>query len=168
MPHPKPIQPGGSRFVSGVAQIVVVALCLGAIALIIWRFGPRLMSGRRKKKTKREARIVLGERLEPDQTAADLPAQAEALAKEGNLRAAIRKAYIALLCELGDRKMLSLAQHKTNRDYLNALRDKASLYAAMRKLTNSFELHWYGFVPMGETEWTEFRTGYRTIVKSNE
>jgi Domain of unknown function (DUF4129) len=167
IPHPKPIQPGNSRLVSSLAQIVVVAVCVGAIALLIWRYGPRLMRNRRKKKKKGEARIVLGERLEPDQTAADLLAQAEKLAREGNLRAAIRKAYIALLCELGDRKIISLAQHKTNRDYLNAVRNKGSLYTSMRKLTNSFELHWYGFVPVGEADWNEFRTGYRKIVRSD-
>jgi len=77
IPHPRPIQPGGSAWLSRLAQIVIVALCLGGIAILIWRFGPRLLSGRRKKKTKREARIVLGERLEADQTAADLLAQAE-------------------------------------------------------------------------------------------
>ena len=167
MPHPKPIQPGSSRLVSSLAQIVVVAVCVGAIALLIWRYGPRLLSRRRKKKKKGEARIVLGEKLEPDQSAADLLAQAEKLARDGNLRAAIRKAYIALLCELGDRKIISLAQHKTNRDYLNAVRNKGSLYTSMRKLTNSFELHWYGFVPVGEADWNEFRTGYRKIVRSD-
>jgi hypothetical protein len=166
MPHPKPIQPGSSRLASSLAQIIVIALCVGAIGLLIWRYGPRLMSGRRNKKKKREARIVLGEKLEADQTAADLLAQAEKLARDGNLRAAIRKAYIALLCELGDRKIISLAQHKTNRDYLNAVRNKGSLYTSMRKLTHSFELHWYGFVPVGEADWNEFRTGYRKIVRS--
>ena len=166
IPHPKPIRPGGSALVSNLAQIAIVAVCLGAIALLIWRFGPRLLSGRRKKKTKREARIVLGERLEADQTAADLLAQAEILAREGNLRAAIRKAYIALLCELGDRKIISLAQHKTNRDYLNSVRDKASLYASMRKLTSSFELHWYGFVPANENDWNEFRAGYKSTLRT--
>ena len=167
-PQTKPMQRGGSPIISALAQILIVGLCVAAIALLIWKYGPRLISGRRKKKTKREARIVLGERLEPDQTAADLLAQAEALAREGNLRAAIRKAYIALLCELGDRKVISLAQHKTNRDYLNSVRDKASLYSAMRRLTQSFELHWYGFIPVGESDWNEFRTGYRTIVTRDE
>jgi Domain of unknown function (DUF4129) len=157
MPKTKPIQPGRSRYASGAAQVLVVAICLAAIALLIWRYGPRLIKDRRKKKAKRESRIVLGETLEADQTAADLLAQAETLARQGNVRAAIRKAYIALLCELGDRKLISLAQHKTNRDYLNSVRDKVSLYASMRKLTNSFELHWYGFVPANESEWTEFR-----------
>ena len=164
-PKSKMTQASGSRWFADVAQIVVIGGCIAAIAFLVWRFGPQLVSGRRKKKAKREARIVLGERLEPDQTAADLLAQAEALAREGNLRAAIRKAYIALLCELGDRKIVSLAQYKTNRDYLNAVRDKGSLYPSMRKLTNMFELHWYGFVPAGETDWNEFRSGYQKIFR---
>ena len=168
-PRAKPMEPGGSRIISGIAQLLVVGVSVAAIGLLVWRFGPRFIRGRKKKKkAKREARIVLGERLAEDQTAADLLAQAEGLARNGDLRAAIRKAYIALLCELGDRKLISLAQHKTNRDYLNSVRDKGSLYSGMRKLTQSFELHWYGFVPAGETDWTEFRNGYQRIVRSRE
>jgi hypothetical protein len=111
-------------------------------------------------------RIVLGERLEPDQTAADLLAQAESLARNGDLRGAIRKAYIALLCELGDRKIVSLAQHTTNRDYLNSVRERVHLYSSMRRLTSSFELHWYGFQPPAENDWNEFRSGYQQALKA--
>jgi hypothetical protein len=163
----KPMTPGGSPFVSGLAQIIVVAACLGAIAFVIWKFAPQYLSNRRgKKKQKREPRIVLGERLEPDQTAADLLAQAESLARNGDLRGAIRKAYIALLCELGDRKIVSLAQHKTNRDYLNSVRERVHLYSSMRRLTSSFELHWYGFQPPAENDWNEFRSGYQQALKA--
>jgi len=161
LPKTGPITPGGSPFLSRLVQIIVVAACLGAIAFIVWKLAPRYLSGRRKKKQKREARIVLGERLEPDQTAADLLAQAESLARDGDLRGAIRKAYIALLCELGDRKIVSLAQHKTNRDYLHSVRERVHLYSSMRELTNSFELHWYGFQPPAENDWNEFRNGYQ-------
>ena len=160
-PKTKALQPGSERALSRVALIIVVAVSLAIIAFVIWKFAPRFLSSRGKKKQKREARIVLGERLEPDQTSADLLAQAEALARSGDLRAAIRKAYIALLCELGDRKIISLAQHKTNRDYLNSVRGRASLYSSMRGLTNIFELHWYGFVPAGENDWQQFRNGYQ-------
>ena len=159
-PRTRPLQPGASPLISLIARILVVGMSIAAIAFLIWKFGPRFIQGRRKKKPKREARIVLGERLEPDQTAADLLAQAEDLAQRGDLRAAIRKAYIALLCELGDRKLISLAQHKTNRDYLNSVRDKPSLHGSLRKLTSSFELHWYGFVPAGVADWNQFREGY--------
>lgn len=167
-PKMKPIQPGTGRALSGIAQIVVIALSVALIAFVIWKFLPRFLSNRGKKKTKREARIVLGERLEPDQTAADLLEQAEALARNGDLRGAIRKAYIALLCELGDRKVISLAQHKTNRDYLMSVRHRSSLYQSMRGLTRSFELHWYGFVPPAANDWDEFRTGCRNAVTSDK
>jgi Domain of unknown function (DUF4129) len=167
-PKSRPITPGGSPFVSTFVQIVLIAACVTAIAFFIWRFAPRYLTNRRgKKKPKREARIVLGERLEPDQTAADLLAQAEALARSGDLRAAIRKAYIALLCELGDRKVVSLAQHKTNRDYLNSVRERTRLYTSMRQLTSSFELHWYGFQPAAENDWNEFRSIYQQALKAS-
>lgn len=167
VPQAKPLQPGSAMALSRVAQVVVIGVSVAAIGFLIWRFAPRYLRNRRKKKkTRREARIVLGERLEPDQTSADLLAQAEALARSGDLRAAIRKAYIALLCELGDRKVISLAQHKTNRDYLGAVRDRPSLFLSMRGLTNSFETHWYGFVPPGEDDWQEFRDGYQQALKT--
>ena len=165
-PKPRPMQPGGSRGFATVAQILVVGICVAAIAFLVWRYGPRLMRGGRKKKKKSEARIILGERLEPDQTAADLLAQADALARTGDLRSAIRKAYIALLCELGDRKLISIAQYKTNRDYLYSVRDKGSLYSSMRKLTMRFELHWYGLVPAGENDWNDFRNDYQKTLRT--
>jgi len=161
LPKTGPMTPNGSPFLARLAQIIVVGACLGAIAFLVWKLAPRYLSGRGKKKQKREARIVLGERLEPDQTAADLLAQAESLARDGDLRGAIRKAYIALLCELGDRKIVSLAQHKTNRDYLHSVRERVHLYSSMRQLTNSFELHWYGLQPPAENDWNEFRSGYQ-------
>ena len=163
----KPMTRAPSPFLSGLIQVVLVVACLVGIALLIWKLAPRYLSNRRgRKKQKREARIVLGERLEPDQTSADLLAQAETLARNGDLRAAIRKAYIALLCELGDRKIVSLAQHKTNRDYLNSVRERARLYSSMRQLTTSFELHWYGFQPAAESDWAEFRAGYQQALKA--
>lgn len=170
-PKFKPISPGAGRSISAIAQVVVIALCIALIAFLIWKFLPgflRARVGKSKKKKKSEPRIVLGEKLDPDQTAADLLEQAEALARAGDLRAAVRKAYIALLCELGDRKVISLAQHKTNRDYLMSVRNRRSIYEPLRKLTGSFELHWYGFVPPQATDWEEFRLGCRRAVTTNE
>ena len=169
-PRVKPIQPGAARSISRIAQIIIIGFSLVLIAFLIWKFLPRYLSSRRSKKKarKREPRIVLGERLEPDQTAADLLEQAEALARNGDLRGAIRKAYIALLCELGDRKVISLAQHKTNRDYLMSVRTRSALYESMRRLTFSFERHWYGFVPPAPNDWDEFRVGCRKAVSSEQ
>ena len=161
LPQPKVGTPGSGRWVAVVAQILVFL-----VAIVLLVFLGRLLLTRFKRtkrikpRKKKEARIVLGERLTPEQTSTDLLSEAEALARSGDLRAAIRKAYIALLVELGDRKIISLAQYKTNRDYLNGLRGLPPLHSRMTGLTSSFERHWYGFVEANQTDWQNFREGY--------
>ncbi len=166
-PNSNPLQPGQSSWLSFIAMIVIFGLAAGVLAYVIWKFVPffaRKNTG--LKLGKRQARVVLGEQLAPDQTPADLLNEAEALARKGELRAAIRKGYIALLCELGERKVLTLAQHKTNHDYLRAVREKRPLLNEMQKLTASFENHWYGFVPAIPNDWTTFRSGYQQTLKT--
>ncbi len=166
LPQPKPMSPGNAGWVSAVAQVLVVLLALGLIAYVIKTFAPRIFRKRRaKKKSKPEPRIVLGETLSPDESASDILAAAEALARRGELRAAIRKAYIALLVELGDRKILSLAQYKTNRDYLRAMREVEPLHTNVKQLTDSFEKHWYGFASATDADWTNFRARYRQALQ---
>jgi hypothetical protein len=166
-PDSRPLEPGENTRISRLAQVVVYALALAVIAFVIRRYLPRLLSrvGRGKKPGKRRARVVLGETLTADQTASDLLDEAEALARAGHLRAAIRKGYIALLCELGDRKIISLAQHKTNRDYLRAVAGHRALHHEMRQLTNSFENHWYGFATATPDDWAAFRARYHEALK---
>src|SRR5438128_576392 len=52
IPQPKPIRPGGSPLISGLAQIIIVAICLGVIALVILWFCTRLYFYCRPKKTR--------------------------------------------------------------------------------------------------------------------
>ena len=166
LPQPKPLSPGRAVAVSRAAQVIVVVIALAVIVFALRLFLPHLARHRKaKKKIKPEARIVLGELLEPDQSAVDLLADAEALARAGDLRGAIRKGYIALLVELGDRKIISLAQYKTNRDYLRAVREREPLHQNMQKLTASFEVHWYGLTQASEHDWAAFRAGYRQALR---
>ena len=157
----------GSPF-TAIAQILVIGLAAAVIIYVLIKlvlhFGWRSLKPRAKKI--KEPRIVLGEHLEPEASATDLLAEAEALARKGEIRAAIRKTYIALLVELGDRKIISLAQHKTNRDYLRAVTHVPSLHTNMSGLTNSFERHWYGFAQSSQSDWQEFKTGYLAALKA--
>jgi Domain of unknown function (DUF4129) len=168
-PKPKPMEPARAMSLSWVVLIIVIAcaalVLLYVAKLLLTKFR---VSKKYKAPGKREARIVLGERLEPEQTSTNLLSEAESLAKRGELRAAIRKAYIALLVELGDRKIISLAQHKTNRDYLRGLRDVPQLHSQMRGLTDRFERHWYGFAEASENDWQEFRAGYLAALQTGK
>ena len=163
------LQPGTNPRFSQLAQIVVLALCLGVIAYVSWFVWSRRKRELKTLKLKRHSRVVLGERLEAGQTSADLLADAEGLARAGDLRGAIRKAYIALLCELGDRQIVRLSRHKTNRDYLSAVRKSAAprLYTEMLPLTFNFELHWYGLKDASDTDWADFRTRCRQAIKQS-
>ena len=157
--NPRPGQVGLIAVIARILVLALTALVIGFVVKILlgWFLG---RSPNPKRKKIKEPRIVLGERLEPDATSTDLLSEAEALARQGDLRAAIRKAYIALLVELGDRKLISLAHHKTNRDYLNSLRSRPKVHSRMRGLTESFERHWYGFVTATPNDWQDFRAGY--------
>src|SRR5689334_2884233 len=160
-PKPRSVSPGRLDWIISIAEILVIGVASTLLVYIAYILLRRFGRTRRPKARKKKGpRIVLGEHLEPDATSTDLLSQAEALVRHGDIRGAIRKAYIALLVELGDRKLLSLAQHKTNRDYLNSVRSVPPLHSTMRGLTDSFERHWYGLEQATPDDWQDFRAGY--------
>ena len=142
-----------------ILNYVVITLAILIIGFVVWRFLLPLVGnkGVRKKAKKKEPRIILGEQLAADATADDLLTQADRLAASGELRAAIRKGYIAALCDLSDRKILGLARHKTNRDYLRDVKKRDEIYQPMFGMTGTFERHWYGDVPPEHEDWQKFR-----------
>lgn len=162
-PEVSPQMPSeGLGSLSKLIQGLVILAAVGLIAFLIYRFAPMFSTRfKRRKKKEKEVRVILGETLGADETASDLFAEAEKLAGQGNLRAAIRKGYIALLCELNDRKIIGLARHKTNRDYLRDLKKRKEIYGGVSNMTGSFERHWYGFASAETEDWDEFRQNYR-------
>ena len=169
LPERSPLAPSSGSAFTKIAQVFVILLAAAVIFYVVLKL-LRYFKGRSVKtaaKKRREPRIVLGEKLEPEASATDLLADAEALARAGEIRAAIRKAYIALLVELGDRKVISLAQYKTNRDYLRAVRGLPTLYTNMSGLTNSFERHWYGFAETAPADWQTFKAAYFAALQSS-
>jgi hypothetical protein len=148
----------GAASFMGVLQwalIIAVILVLGFVLYkLLPLFAPRF---RRVIREEREERVILGERIGENQSADDLFGEAERLAREGDIRGAIRKGYVALLCELSDRKLIGLARHKTNRDYLRDVRSRRDVYERMNGLTGKFERHWYGGQDAVPHDWEEFR-----------
>lgn len=162
-----PAMPAGDAGFGNITfwlQILLITLIVGLIGFLIYKFAPAVFPTLRRGKSAKGDRVILGERVAADEDSAGLLEEAERLAREGNLRAAIRKGYVALLCELSDRNLIGLAGHKTNRDYIRDLRKNAGLQKDVRGLTDKFELHWYGERPAGDSDWEEFRNTYRRVV----
>ncbi|MEQ1603292.1 MAG: DUF4129 domain-containing protein [Pyrinomonadaceae bacterium] len=166
---PKPnVQPGSSWGLENfkfILQIVVIVLVVAFVGFLLFKFLP-YFEGRfgRKKKEKKGDRVILGERIGSDESASDLFSEAEQLARDGNLRSAIRKGYIAALCDLSDRKIVRLARHKTNRDYLRDVHKNETLFESMRGLTFNFETNWYGLRTAEQSDWEDFRERYKQMI----
>jgi hypothetical protein len=110
-------------------------------------------------------REILGVEITEETTTEDLLAAARALAQLGDYRGAVRRAYLALLYELEQRGKLRLHRSKTNRDYLDALRNEAALYPAFALLTRNFEQIWYGQALATDSDFDSFLNGYQQALK---
>jgi len=167
LPGPSASAPEASGM--GSLQLVIqVLVCLAVIALLgflIYKFVPLISKRFRDPgKEKKTDRVILGERVSAEESAHDLFVEAENLAREGDLRGAIRKGYIAVLCELSDRKVIGLARHKTNRDYLRDVYKRSDIFENVAALTGSYERNWYGLRQAGPTDWDDFRDRYHQTI----
>jgi hypothetical protein len=139
--------------------IVTAALIYGAAKLA------RRFQNREKTVEEKETREALGEEIAEDATAADLFAMASELARKGEYRKAIRRAYIALLCDFDQRGKLRLGRSKTNRDYLDAMRSEHRIYPTFSSMTFAFERAWYGQDYATEEDFRNFVTLYQEAIR---
>lgn len=166
-PKSEPSAPNlsGMPSLANALLVLLGILALGLVGFAVYKFAPFFaFRSRSRNKRHKKDRVILGERIGAEESAEDLFGEAERLAREGNLRGAIRKGYIAVLCDLSDRKLIGLANHKTNRDYLRDVRSRRELFENMHGLTNSFERHWYGFQAAETADWEEFRERSRNAI----
>ncbi|HEY8461313.1 MAG TPA: DUF4129 domain-containing protein [Blastocatellia bacterium] len=155
-------QSGGGLILASqilILLIVAAALIYGALKL------SRMLQARKKPAEEAETREALGEVIAEDATPADLFAMASELARQGDYRKAIRRAYIALLCDFERRGKLRLGRSKTNRDYLNAMRSEQRIYPTFSVMTFAFERAWYGQNRATEEDFQEFVTLYQEAIK---
>jgi len=169
-PKPNPTAPSTSGM--GVIRVVLQVLLYGGLVALLgfvaYKVVPLIFPNlkRLRKPKKKKERIILGERVADDITAMDLLGDADRLARDGDLRGAIRKGYIALLCDLSDRKVIGLAYNKTNRDYLRDVRSRRDLHPRMKVVTDAFERHWYGLQDSAEQDWERFREDYNDAIRA--
>jgi hypothetical protein len=142
-----------------ILLVVTAALIFGAAKLA------RRFQARRKPAEEAETREALGEEIPEDATADDLFTIASELARQGEYRKAIRRAYIALLCDFDRRGKLRLGRSKTNRDYLDAMRSERRIYPTFAVMTLAFERAWYGQERATEEEFRNFVMLYQEAIK---
>ncbi len=158
----------GIPALASVLRILLFAVLLALVVFLVYKIAPLIFPNLKRvaRPKKKKERVILGEKLSDDATALGLFGEAEQLARSGDLRGAIRKGYIALLCDLSDRKVIGLARNKTNRDYLRDTASRRELHSRLRSVTDTFERHWYGHKRSGVEDWTRFREEYDQAIRS--
>src|SRR5262245_49050509 len=156
-------QAGGGGLVLVLQALILLAVAAALIFGVVML--ARKFQARRKPAEEAETREALGEEIPENATAADLFAMASEHAGQGEYRKAIRRAYIALLCDLDQRGKLRLGRSKTNRDYLDAMRSERRIYPTFSVMTLAFERAWYGQERATEEEFRNFVTLYQEAVK---
>ena len=123
------------------------------VALLLAWAGWRHWQGRRRKTVVAEAVTPLPDLHADDVQADELPEDgwlqlARDLVNRGELRLALRAAYLAGLAHLGQQQLVSIARHKSNLDYRRELRRRArtreEMLAAFDDNLLVFERAWYG------------------------
>ena len=168
----KPKKSDGSSGFGGLplheTAYVLVAVAVGLIAFGIWR----RMRENRRAALQAQPVVATPDLNSEDVTADQLPEDGwldlmqRALA-EGQNRAAVRAAYLASLAHLGQRELLTLARHKSNRDYDRELgrraRSRAELVGAFRDNLQAFERVWYGEHEVTDPAFEQFRRNLDVI-----
>ena len=145
-------QVGGS-WLPGLLKILTWVLAAGAIAGAIV-FAVRSLRKQRSKEEPQPEEEAPEIDVSDESVRADaLPedewlALADRLAGEGDLRLALRAVFLAELAHLARLDLISLARHKSDREYLRELarraRDLPDVHQAMDWSVRTFERSWYG------------------------
>jgi hypothetical protein len=145
--------PGGGNWDwAGAAKALLVVLITACVALLGWalwrllRKSPQMLAA---SVVARPVPDLRSEHVVADQLPEDgWLALAREHAARGELQLALRAAWLASLAHLGQRELLRIARHKSNRDYDRELRRRArahiALLAAFDENLLVFERAWYG------------------------
>lgn len=137
--------------------LTVVAL-LALVAYLVWR----AVGGKLRRGSKNQGAFAFTEDAEllvlpPD----ELRSRAQAFAKEGNYREALRHLYISLLLELDARGVWRYDARRTNWEHISALHKNAEhsqLVAPLSNITRRFDRVRYGNASCNQQEWTHFES----------
>ena len=134
-----------------VTNLLYVLLGVTVLLLVVM-----IVRARRRARSRPVAAVAvapLPDLTREDVTADQLPEDgwlqmARDLMERGELRLSLRASYLAGLAHLGQREMILLARHKSNRDYDRELRRRArgnaDLIDSFDRSLLTFERSWYG------------------------
>ncbi len=108
---------------------------------------------------------TVGHDPEVPATSAEALTRAQTLANAGDHRAAVRQLYIATLLLLDEKGRLRFDKSLTNRELLRAIQrqNAPELAEALRPIAGFYDQVWYGFTPVGQHEFDDYRSQVEAV-----
>lgn len=139
---------------STIARIVFIVLAVALLVFCVLKFTGMTKLSLFGKKNRDDG--LAYQSLNEDIHSIDFNEMIQQAIDQRNFRLALRLMYLQTLKQLTDRGLIAWQINKTNIDYLRELKD--SMYSgSFDELTWQFESHWYGDIPIGETEFSAVR-----------
>ncbi len=145
--------PGNGHNWGDFFRVFAWIFCVGAVCALAF-YLRLVISNRKQALSATAAPVATLPDLASDDIAADqLPEDewlnlARQMMERGDLRLALRALYLAALAHLSQRRFISIARYKSNRDYQRELRRRrpaeAELNATFADAVASFDRAWYG------------------------
>lgn len=149
------------KFFTSDAGVVLLYVIIFAIALwVIYK----VVIGERSSLFGRKSRqlAVSQEIIEEDILEVNWQQRLNDATAKGDLRLAIRFAYMWGLQLLQENQLINYRIDKTNYDYLNELQDDAHKQP-FRKLTRQYEYAWYGHYEVSNSSYEEFQREFQSF-----
>ena len=159
---------GGARIQALLYALLAIIACVAA--LLLWR-------SLRSQKLKTDENEMGAETPEPDLTeeevdAGQLPPDewltlAQNLIDRGDLRLALRALYLAGLACLAERRLLMIAQYKSDREYAKELQRRSHAFPELLPLflenMKIFQRSWYGLHEVSRELLEQVTTNYEAL-----
>lgn len=154
-----------NRLLAFIIDIFPYLLLFLLVGIIAWLFS-RLNPGRRMLQTTRNSEVFLTEEEELVKNE-DLPGLLREAVKNGNFRLAVRYYYLSELSKLDQLSLIEYEYQKTNRDYVNELKDEI-IRKHFAEVTKLYEFIWYGSFKVSEADFRLAEKGFIRMDKTLE
>ncbi len=152
-----------SELAAGILEFISILILAIVLALIL-RGVLGLENNPRNKKIKpKEAEGLISlEKIEENIHETDLEAFIRRALQQEAYPMALRLYYLAILKELSLRKAIRWKKDKTNRQYVQEMR-QSPLSGAFEEVTHIFERAWYGGRPLGKEQFRFLEPKFRAL-----
>lgn len=151
------------KLAAGILKFLAILILAIVLALIL-RGVLGLESNPRNKKIEQEGQesVINLEKIEENIHRSDLQAFIHQALKQEEYALAVRLYYLSILKELSLRKAIHWKREKTNRQYVQEMR-QSPLSGAFEEVTRIFEQAWYGGRQLGRSDYQAVEPKFRML-----